>query len=79
MLCAKFGWNLLTGSGEENEKVHDNVDNDDEQILIIHVKAQLSLNLKWAKIKKLLLKCIIIYCWVFSTSNGQNIQQPMLI
>lgn len=35
MLCAKFGWNLPSGSGEEDENVKiynsDNAANDDRQ------------------------------------------------
>ena len=32
MLCAKFGWNLPSGTGEEDEnvKIYDNANNDDD-------------------------------------------------
>ena len=30
MLCAKFGWNCPSGSGEEDENVYDNANDDDD-------------------------------------------------
>ena len=51
MLCAKFSWNWLSGSGEEDENVksYDDNNNHDRQILIR--KADLNLQLRWAKKK----------------------------
>ena len=51
MLCVKFSWNWLSGSGEEDENVKSYNDNNNHDRQILIRKADLNLQLRWAKKK----------------------------
>ena len=57
MLCVKFGWNWLTGSGEENENVKGLQQLQQGRTTY---KARLSFRLRWAKKDKCIIKQINI-------------------
>ena len=67
MLCAKFGWNWPSGSGEEDENVTD----DGRQVIR---KVHLSFQLRWAKNEEEEEELIAFLKIIEKFTNGNKVQ-----